>query len=160
MQPSRNHHDTGVPPPSTTAPTPDIVIPPPSGSPQAVETVPATQAPSRPAGAADAPPPALSSTQLVIVAVLVLIWAGLLIFARRLLTQSLVTQFADLGRARGAGTTLYLFLLVLGATLAVCAIGGYWTTADVTIPAAVLNAVMLVVFLFSFGGALSSRQRR
>ncbi len=159
MQPSRNHHETDAPPPSTGAPTPDIVIPPPAGSPSAVETVPATQASGRPAGAVDAPP-ALSSTQLVIVAVLVLIWAGLLIFARRLLTQSLVAQFADLGRARGAGTTLYLFLLVLGATLAVCAIGGYWTTADVTIPAAVLNAVMLVVFLFSFGGALSSRQRR
>ena len=97
---------------------------------------------------------------MIVIAVLVLIWAGLLVFIKRMLTQSLVTQYADLSRARAAGTTLYLFLLVLGATLTVCAFGGYWQTLAVTIPGGVLNAVMLVLFLFSYGAARSSRQRR
>ncbi len=166
MQPSRTHHAApGAVPapqaPATPTPTPDIVIPPPAGStPPPADTMPVTQVPARPTPGAELGVPALSSTQIVVVTVLVLIWAGLLIFVRRLLTQSLVTQFADLGRARAAGTTLYLFLLVLGATLTVCAFGGYWQTLAVTVPGAVLNGVMLVLFLVSYGSARSSRQRR
>ena len=55
---------------------------------------------------------------------------------------------------------MYLFLLVLGATLTVCAVGGYWQDLTVTIPSAVLNVAMLVLFLFTYGAARSSRQRR
>ncbi len=161
--PPRKHHGPAAPPAPAPAPTPtpDIVIPPPSGAaPPTTDTMPTTQVPARPAGPPDGPPLAMSSTQMVVAAVLVLVWAGLLIFVRRLLTQSLVTQFADLGRARAAGTTLYLFLLVLGATLIVCALGGYWQILAVTIPSAVLNGVLLLLFLFSYGAARSSRQRR
>ena len=167
MQPTspKKHHGPAAPPPAPApapTPTPDIVIPPPNGAapPPPADTMPMTQVPARPAGAPEVPPMTMSSTQMIIAAVLVLVWAGLLIFIKRLLTQSLVAQFADLGRARAAGTTLYLFLLVLGATLIVCAFGSYWQALTVTIPAAVLNVVLLVLFLFSYSSARASRQRR
>lgn len=164
MQPTAKKHHVPPPavPPAAPTPTPDINIPPPSGAapPPPTDTMPMTQVPARPVGMAEVPPLAMSSTQMIIAAVLVLVWAGLLIFVRKLLAQSLITQFADLGRARAAGTTLYLFLLVLGATIIVCAFGGYWQTLAIIIPAAVLNVVLLVLFLFSYGAARASRQRR
>ena len=137
---------------------PDLKIPPPNAG------------QSRPANdfAQTTPPPApvpdpaygMSSTELVIATVLVLAWAGLLILVKRLLTQSLVGQFADLGRSRAAGTTLYVFLLVLGATLVFCALGGYWQALVIVIPAGVLDAVLLILFLFTLASARASRQRR
>ena len=168
MQPSHKHHTppqaaspsaasppAGSPPASGTSP--DIVIPQPNTAPAPGTTTPATEVAPRPV---PAPVPSLSSTQIVVAAALVLVWAGVLLFARRVLTQSLVAQFADLEKARGAGTTLYLFLLALGATVIVCLLGSFWTVLTVVVPAGVLDAVLLLVFLFSLGAARASRQRR
>ena len=155
--PTDKHHAVPAPPPSPAGP--DINIPPPNGS--------------IPKGTAGTQPPpvqpgpiqhdlqmGMSSTQLVIAVVLLAVWAGLLVLARRLLTQSLIAQFADLGRSRTAGSTLYLFLLALGATVIFCALGDFWSVFTVVIPASVLVVVLLVLFLFSLASARASRQRR
>ncbi len=161
MQPSHKHHaqpqSQPLPPASA---SPDIVIPQPNTAPAEAPMSSSTEMAPRPVPLPAAVPLTLSSTQIVIAAVLVLVWAGLLLFVRRVLTQSLVAQFADLGKSRGAGTTLYFFLLALGATVIVCTLGSFWTVLAVVIPAAVLDAVLLVVFLFSLGSARASRQRR
>ncbi len=151
-------------PTATTSPpaaSPDINIPPPNSSapPTAPSTPDTSQAPAMPIGL-DLQPLSLSPTQIVIALVLVLVWAGLLIFVRRVLTQSLVSQFADLGRSRAAGTMLYLFLLVLGATVIFCALGSFWSVLKVVAPAAAVNVVLFILFLFSLIAARSSRQRR
>ncbi len=167
MQPSHKHHaqpQPSYPPPPDAAPPPvsnagpDINIPAPNAAP--APTTQSTEIAPRPLAVPTPMPLAMSSTQIVIAAVLVLVWAGLLIFARRLLTQSLVAQFADLGKSRGAGTAFYLFLLALGATVIVCSLGSFWSVLTVVIPAGVLDTVLLVVFLVSLGSARASRQRR
>ncbi len=174
MQPSHKHHAQTQPQPQNQpqyqpqqdapAPVPsagpDINIPPPNAAPAQAPTTQSTEMAPRPLAVTTPLPLGMSSTQIVIAAVLVLVWAGLLIFARRLLTQSLVAQFADLGKSRGAGTAFYLFLLALGATVIVCSLGSYWSVLAVVIPAGVLDTVLLVVFLVSLGSARASRQRR
>ncbi len=169
MQPSHKHHAQTQPPyqpPPDAAPPPvsnagpDINIPAPNAAPAPAPTTQSTEMAPRPPAVPTPMPLAMSSTQIVIAAVLVLVWAGLLIFARRLLTQSLVAQFADLGKSRGAGTAFYLFLLALGATVIVCSLGSFWSVLTVVIPAGVLDTVLLVVFLVSLGSARASRQRR
>ncbi len=168
MQPTHKHHAQSQSPPQPgtpgTAPpggSGDIVIPQPNTGPvTAPPTTTSTEMAPRPAPAPSAPALTMSSTQVVIAVVLVLVWAGLLLFIRRVLTRSLVAQFADLEKSRGAGTTLYLFLLALGATVIVCALGNFWTVLAVVIPAAVLDSVLLIVCLFSLGSARASRQRR
>ncbi len=165
MQPSHKHHAQTQPQPQQDAPAPvpnagpDINIPPPSAAPAQPPAAQSTQVAPRPP-ALPTVLPALSSTQIVIAVLLVLVWAGLLVFARRMLTQSLVAQFADLGKSRGAGTAFYLFLLALGATVIVCSLGSYWTVLAVVIPAGVLDTVLLIVFLVTLGSARASRQRR
>ncbi len=182
MQPAHHHHAQPQSPPQNTpqntSPNPsqnpsqfgtpgappggsgDIVIPQPNAGPAPVPAVPSTETAPRPAPAPAVPAISMSSTQMVIALVLVLVWAGLLLFVRRVLTRSLVAQFADLEKSRGAGTTLYLFLLALGATVIVCSLGSFWTVLAVVVPAAVLDSVLLIVFLFSLGSARASRQRR
>ena len=164
MQPSHKHHaqTQSQPQPDAPAPNagPDINIPPPNAAPAQPPVTQSTVVAPRPAAVPTPVPLAISSTQIVIAALLVLVWAGLLVFARRMLTQSLVAQFADLGKSRGAGTAFYLFLLALGATVIACSLGSYWSVLAVVIPAGVLDTVLLVVFLVSLGSARASRQRR
>lgn len=167
--PTDKHHAAPAPtPPPAPAPIaapaaspagPDINIPPPNGN------VPGRTVSTQPPPVPPGPAPydlrlGMSSTELVIAMLLLAVWAGLLIFAKRLLTQSLVAQFADLGRSRAAGTTLYLFLLALGATVIFCALGDFWTVFTVVIPASILVVVLLVLFLVSLTTARASRQRR
>lgn len=136
---------------------PDINIPPPNGN------IPGRAVGTQPVAPGPMPHDlqlGMSSTQLVIAVLLLVVWAGLLVPARRLLTQSLVAQFADLGRSRSAGTTLNLFLLVLGATVIFCALGDFWSVLTVVIPASILTVVLLVLFLVSLTTARASRQRR
>ena len=137
---------------------PDINIPPPNVAEPSNTTATGPQTPA--SVAAETAPIGLSSTQLVIAIVLVLLWAGLLLLVRRLLTQSLLAQFADLGRSRAAGTALYVFLLVLGATLIVCALGDFWNVLVIMIPVGVLDIVLLVLAVVTLASARASRQRR
>jgi hypothetical protein len=170
MQPSHKHHaqpqsqpQTSTSPPPETSAAPDINIPAPNAAPPLSSQVPSTSSTEmapRPPPAQSAAPLTMSSTQIVIAAALIVIWGVLLIFARRLVTQSLVAQFADLEKSRGAGTAFYLFLLALGATAIICSIGSFWTTLLIVAPALVLDAVLLIVFLFSLNSARNSRQRR
>ena len=138
---------------------PDINIPPPNVAEPSNSTATGPQTPAS-AAAAETAPIGLSSTQLVIAIVLVLAWAGLLLLVRRLLTQSLLAQFADLGRSRAAGTALYVFLLVLGTTLIVCALGDFWNVLVIMIPVGVLDIVLLVLAAVTLASARASRQRR
>lgn len=139
---------------------PDINIPPPNGTSEPPATTATTGSQTPPSAAADLAPVGMSSTQIVIAIVLVLAWGGLLLLVRRLVTQSLLAQFADLGRSRAAGTGLYVFLLALGATVIVCALGGFWKTLVIMIPVTVLDIVLLVLALVTLASARSSRQRR
>ena len=139
---------------------PDLNIPPPSNGADAPAATATTGPHAPPSAAADLAPVGMSSTEIVVAIVLVLAWAGLLLLVRRLLIQSLLAQFADLGRSRAAGTALYMFLLALGATVIVCGIGGFWDTLEIMIPVAVLDILLLVLALVTLVSARSSRQLR
>ncbi|MCQ8240367.1 hypothetical protein [Rhizosaccharibacter radicis] len=148
---------------------PDINIPPPSGTgatpqataPAATETSPGTSiaAPAT-ASAADRVPEGLSPVALVVVLALIALWALLLLPLRRSLSQSLLGQFADLGRSRAAANSFYVFLLVFGAAMLLLGAGHYWLVPEASIPAAVLVAVLGLLFAVSLLSARASRQRR
>lgn len=87
-----------------------------------------------------------------------LVLAVLFWFIGRMLTDTLVKQFAEVGSAKRAGITLFVFLAISGVFTTFGFLGSFWNTMVFVIPAALLGGLTLFVFFFSLIGALHSRK--
>lgn len=101
-----------------------------------------------------------TTTDLIITGVSVLVLLGIMLLPRKALITGLTAQFADYARAKAAGNSLYLLLVVSGAAATVALLGNLWTALRFTVPAAVLVFVLLAVFLMSLRAARRSRVGR
>jgi hypothetical protein len=102
--------------------------------------------------------PGLGNNQIfygvgISLALAVLFW-----FVGRMLTDTLVKQFAEVGSAKRAGLTLFVFLTVAGAFATFGFLGDFWQVLEFWLPAALLTAVTFFIFLFGLFGALRSRR--
>ena len=101
-----------------------------------------------------------STTDMIIAGVVTALLLLLMLLPRRALVTSLTSQFADYGRAKAAGNSLYVLLVVLGAVTVVAILGNLWMVLKYTIPAGSLVLLLLIVFLVSWVGARRSRVGR
>ena len=103
---------------------------------------------------------AFSTTDMIIAGVVTALLLLVMLLPRRALVTSLTSQFADYGRAKSAGNSLYVLLVVLGAVTVVAILGNLWMVLKYTIPAGSLVLLLLIVFLVSWFGARRSRVGR
>ena len=102
----------------------------------------------------------LSATDMIIAGVVTALLLLVMWLPRRVLVNSLTQQFADYGRAKSAGNSLYVLLVVLGALGVVAILGNLWMVLEYMIPAAILTLIMLIVFIVAWVGARRSRVGR
>lgn len=102
----------------------------------------------------------LSATDMIIAGVVTALLLLVMWLPRRVLINSLTQQFADYGRAKSAGNSLYVLLVVLGALVAVAFLGNLWMVLEYMIPAGILILILLIVFIVAWVGARRSRVGR
>ncbi|MCF8089016.1 MAG: hypothetical protein K9K63_07380 [Desulfotignum sp.] len=102
----------------------------------------------------------ISTTDLVIAVVVMLGLLGLMLLPRKAVITSLQAQFADYARAKSAGNSLYVLLVVLSFSVTIGLLGNLWTALQFIVPVAVISIVLLIVFIISFLGARASRVGR
>lgn len=142
----------------------DITIPPtPSkgNSPQPAPAAEGNQTQPAPGGHTEItfePSSGLHSNQILAGVGISLVLAALFWFIGRMLTDVLVKQYAEVGSAKRAGITLFIFLAVTGVFTTFGFLGNFWNTLVFLIPAILLGALTLFVFLFCLLGALHSRK--
>jgi hypothetical protein len=88
-----------------------------------------------------------------------LVLAAIFWFVGRVVTDTLVKQFAEVGASKRAGLMLFLLLTVMGAFATFGFLGNFWLATYFLIPAASLSALMLIVFLFSLVAANRTKRR-
>jgi hypothetical protein len=88
-----------------------------------------------------------------------LVLAAIFWFVGRILTDTLVKQFAEVGSAKRAGLMLFLFLTVLGGFVTFGFLGNFWLANFFFIPAAALSTLLFVIFLFTLISANRSKRR-
>jgi hypothetical protein len=88
-----------------------------------------------------------------------LVLAAIFWFVGRILTDTLVKQFAEVGAAKRAGVMLFLLLTVLGVFGTFGFLGNLWLATYFLVPAASLSTLMFFVFVFSFVAANRTKRR-
>lgn len=101
----------------------------------------------------------LGGNDVIIGAGISLVLAAIFWFVGRILTDTLVKQYAEVGSAKRAGVMLFLFLTVLGAFVTFGFLGNFWLATFFFIPAAALSALLLIIFLFTLVAANRSKRR-
>jgi hypothetical protein len=103
-------------------------------------------------------PQGLHNNQILLGAGISLVLAILFWFIGRMLADTLVKQFAEVGAAKRAGRTLFIFLTVTAIFATFGFIGDLWTAIRFIVPGAGLSFITFVVFLFMLLGAFKSRR--
>jgi hypothetical protein len=143
----------------------DIQIPPPQPSNGATNDAQKPVQPALTTGATSpvislgSSPPELSGNQVIIGIGISLVLAAVFWFVGRIMTDTLVKQFAEVSAAKRAGIALFAFLASLGISATFGFLGNFWSAPYFLIPAGTLTLLLFLVFLFSFVGANRSRRR-
>jgi len=144
----------------------DIRIPPPqSDSSPSPAAQPATVPPATSQAQLSLPinitPPGggLSGNQIIMGVVISLGLAALFWFVGRILADTFVKQFAEVGAAKRAGVALFAFLTSLGISATFGFLGNFWSAPFFLIPAGSLVTLLFLVFIFCMVGASRSRRR-
>jgi hypothetical protein len=139
----------------------DFRIPDPRNDGAGIRELPPPQTPVEPSHSLDSLfGTGLSTTDMIIAGAIIALLLLVMLLPRRALVTSLTSQFADYGRAKSAGNSLYVLLVVLGAVTVVAILGNLWMVLKYTIPAGSLILLLLIVFLVSWLGARRSRVGR
>jgi hypothetical protein len=100
----------------------------------------------------------LRNNQILLGVGISLVLAILFWFVGRMLADTLVKQFAEVGAAKRAGRTFFIFLTVTAIFATFGFIGDLWTAIRFIVPGAGLSFITLVVFLFMLVGAFKTRR--
>lgn len=139
--------DIQIPPPQQQA------TPAPAAAPTAQTDVPSIVIPISPEQAG------LSGNQIVLgvgisIALAILFW-----FVGRIVADTLVKQFAEVGAAKRAGLSLFAFLTILGSFATFGFLGKFWLANMFIIPAASLSSLMFIVFIYTLVASNKSKRR-
>ncbi|MBI1329139.1 MAG: hypothetical protein GC166_04450 [Alphaproteobacteria bacterium] len=104
-------------------------------------------------------PQSLSGNQIIIGIGISLVLAVLFWFVGRIVTDTLVKQFAEVGAAKRAGLALTAFLSVIGVAITFGILGNFWLVPFFFAPAGALTALLALVSLFTFIGANRSKRK-
>jgi hypothetical protein len=80
-------------------------------------------------------------------------------FVGRILTDTLVKQFAEVGSAKRAGLMLFLLLTDLATFATFGFLGNYWVTTYFLAAGGSLTFILLCVFIFSLVSANRTKRR-
>lgn len=148
----------------------DVNIPPPQSTP----TQPAQSSPSSPPADQSAPAPGqstlidvnnlpgpkvLTPNQIIIGAAISLALAVLFWFLGRIVADTLIKQFAEVGAAKRAGIALSIFLSVVGLSVTFGVLGDYWFLPPFFLSTGSLTLLTFGAFIFSLVAANRSKRK-
>ena len=105
------------------------------------------------------PQSGLGGNDIIIGAGVTLVLAIAAWFIGRVLTDTLVKQFAEVGSAKNAGLMLFLLLTDLAAFATFGFLGNYWLMTYFLAAAGSLTFILLCVFIFSLVSANRTKRR-
>jgi hypothetical protein len=152
----QSNQDIPAPQPSGPAPAPATPLP------QPVTTTPGT--PLQPliqlnGGDAFGRPHGLGGNDVIIGIGISLVLAAIFWFVGKVLTDTLVKQFAEVGSAKRAGMMLFLFLAVVATFATFGFLGNYWLALYFLIPGATLAVLLFFMLIFSLVAANRSKRK-
>lgn len=143
-----NDNQVPAPQPSTPDQTPAPAPAPPAGSvqlgPVQINTLPQS---------------GLGGNDVIIGVAITLVLAVAAWFIGRILTDTLVKQFAEVGSAKRAGLMLFLLLTDLAAFATFGFLGNYWLMTYFLAAGGSLTFILLCVFIFSLVSANRTKRR-
>lgn len=144
----------------------DEQIPPPQQSTSEQNPpAPASQAPgtvqigSIPVRISGPEPGGLGGNDVVIGIGVSLVLAAVAWFVGRILTDTLVKQFAEVGSAKRAGMMLFLLLTDVGAFATFGFLGNFWMAMYFFVPGIVLTVILFCVFLYTLIASNRTKRR-